>query len=566
MLLPALYNIAEICAQKGLRYVVISPGSRSAPLTLAFARHKVFEKFVIADERSAAFVALGIAQTTRQTVILVCTSGSATLNYAPAVAEAFFQEIPLLLLTADRPNEWIDQQDGQTIRQENVFGKHVKASFQLPQDYAHPDSLWHINRIVNEAINLTQNEQTQPVHINVPIREPFYPTTNEEINFDTNVRIIRQVSTFKNISSTDWEYLMQIEKSCSNRLIVVGQMRRNQDLLNLLDQATQKNIPVVADVIANIHPYKEAILHHDLILMNTAITIELQPDLLITLGKSVLSKALKQFLRKNPTYYHWHFQEYGNAPDTFQHLTHVLPIAPEKGLEHYLKYAHKEETLNNYYKKWISLENKVRNFLQDFFTRPHAFNEFLAVWYILQKLPQGSLLHLANSMPVRYVNYVSLALNRGVEVFANRGTSGIDGSTSTAVGAAYVSKQIVTLLTGDMAFGYDSNALWQNRIPENLRIIVLNNEGGGIFRLLPESSHLPELEMYFETTLHVPVEHIAEGYRLDYQRVTDLASLLAVLETFFEPSSKAKLLEIKTDKCLNQEFFRLFRQTWLKKF
>ncbi|MCS6796237.1 MAG: 2-succinyl-5-enolpyruvyl-6-hydroxy-3-cyclohexene-1-carboxylic-acid synthase [Raineya sp.] len=571
MLLPALYNIAEICAKKGLKYVIISPGSRSAPLTLAFARHKAFEKIIVPDERSAAFMALGIAQTIKQTVILICTSGSATLNYAPAVAEAFFQEVPLLLLTADRPNEWIDQQDGQTIRQQNVFGKHVKASFHLPQDYSHPDSLWHINRIINEAINLTQHEQTQPVHVNVPIREPFYPNENEEIVFDENVRIIEQIRTIKNPSQIDWQHLMEIEENCPKQLIVVGQMPKNQVLLNTLPQIERKGIfriPIVADIIANAYPFGKTISHQDLILMpnDENLKKKLQPDLLITLGKSVLSKSLKQFLRKYPPRYHWHFQEYGDAPDTFQNLTHILPLSPEKGLEYYLSYTRKKFQPTSYYELWLSLETQAEQFLQEFFSQNHIFNEFWAVWYVLQRLPNGSLLHLANSMPVRYANYLSLAPHQDVEVFANRGTSGIDGSNSTALGAAWVSNKIVTLITGDMAFGYDSNAFWQKRIPENLRIVVLNNEGGGIFRLLPESSRLPEMEEFFETTLTVPIQHIAEGFGLEYQKVTDGVSLQRALENFFEPSAKAKVLEIKTQKQANQVFFEQFKQNWLQKF
>ena len=156
--MQSIYNIAEICAQKNVKEVVISPGSRSAPLTLAFARHPEINTRTISDERSAAFIALGIAQQTKQTSALVCTSGSAAYNYAPAVAEAYYQQIPLLILTADRPPEWIDQQDGQTIRQEGIFGKHVKRSFVLPVDDGYEDTAWFIERTISEAINLTQEK------------------------------------------------------------------------------------------------------------------------------------------------------------------------------------------------------------------------------------------------------------------------------------------------------------------------------------------------------------------------------------------------------------------------
>lgn len=569
MLLPALYNIVEICVQKGIRTVVISPGSRSAPLTLAFARHKKIETLVIPDERSAAFVALGIAQTRKETVALLCTSGSASLNYAPAIAEAFFQEVPLLVLTADRPPEWIDQQDGQTIRQRNIYQNHCKASFELPVDYSHPDAIWHINRIVNEAINLTQHGQTQPVHINVPIREPFYPTEGEEISFNENVRIIHQIRTIANPAQVDWQKLMQIEETCEKQLIVVGQTPMNSVLLNTLPQIERKGIfriPIVADLIANAYPFGKTISHHDLILMKNDETLKkaLQPDLLITIGKSVLSKALKQFLRKYPPRYHWHFQEHGQAPDTFRSLTHILPISPEKGLEYYLSYTRKKVQKDDYFKLWLSEELKAEKFLAQFFENQEVFSEFGAMQVVMKNLPENSFLHLANSMPVRYANYLSLSPEKNIEVFANRGTSGIDGSNSTALGSALATDRLVTLITGDMAFLYDRNAFWHNHLPANLRVVVLNNFGGGIFRLLPESGKLPELDTFFETKQNSTTKQVAEEFGLEYLLAHNYEQLSDALKTFFEPSAKIKILETQTQKSDNQSFFDFFKKEWLK--
>jgi 2-succinyl-5-enolpyruvyl-6-hydroxy-3-cyclohexene-1-carboxylate synthase len=570
MLLPALYNIAEICAQKGIRYAVISPGSRSAPLTLAFAKHPDIQTKVIADERSAAFIAMGMAQKLKQTVVLICTSGSASLNYAPAIAEAYFQEIPLLILTADRPPEWIDQQDGQTIRQQNIYGKHVKAAFELPVDYSHSDAVWHINRIVNEAINLTQHEQTQPVHINVPIREPFYPLENEEITFDKNTRIIHQIRTIKNPAQIDWQHLMELEEQCEKQLIVVGQTPMNSVLLHTLPQIEKKGIfriPIIADLIGNAYPFGKTISHHDLILMqdDEKLKKSLQPDLLITIGKSVLSKALKQFLRKYPPRYHWHIQEHGQVADTFQHLTHILPISPEKALEYYLSYTRKKIQKDDYAALWLSEEIKAEKFLKSFFEKQHPFNEFLAVQQVMQRLPDGSVLHLANSMPVRYANYLSLAPEKNIEVFANRGTSGIDGSSSTAMGAALATDKLVTLITGDMALFYDRNAFWHNYLPKNLRIVVLNNFGGGIFRLLPDSGKLPELEEYFETKQHYSAKALAKEYKLEYECASDVQQLSKILDTFFLPGKKTKILEIQTDSKKNEAFFNTFKNAWLRK-
>jgi len=571
MLLPALYNIAEICAKKGVRHVIISPGSRSAPLTLAFARHPDIETKIVADERSAAFIAMGMAQSLRQTVALVCTSGSASLNYAPAIAEAYFQEIPLLILTADRPPEWVDQQDGQTIRQENVYGKHVKASFELPVDYNHPDSVWYINRIINEAINLTQHEQHQPVHVNVPIREPFYPEASEEITFDKDVRVIEQIRVIKSPAQIDWQHLMEIEEKCEKQLIVAGQTPMNSVLLHTLPQIERKGIfriPIVADLIGNAYPFGKTISHHDLILMKNDEKLKraLQPDLLITIGKSVLSKALKQFLRNYPPRYHWHIQEHGKVPDTYQHLTHILPISPEKGLEYYLSYTRKKIQKDDYFALWLEEEIKAEKFLKKFFDKgEHAFNEFWAISKVMKKLPEKSILHLANSMPVRYANYLSLEPEKNIEVFCNRGTSGIDGSNSTALGSALVSKEIVTLITGDMAFFYDRNAFWHQYLPANLRIVVVNNFGGGIFRLLPDSGKLPELEKYFETEQSNSAKAVAKEYKMDYVLAKDHQSLVEALDDFFAPSKKPKILEIETNNHTNSDFFNLFKQAWLNK-
>ena len=192
MILQPVVNIAEICARKGVENVVLSPGSRCAPLTIAFARHPKLTVRTVSDERAAAFIALGMAQTTGKPTVLICTSGTAALNYAPAVAEAFFLQVPLLVLTADRPPEWIDQLDGQTIRQQQVYGQHIKRSFDFPVALENPDAVWHTERMVSEALNEAVAYPAGPVHINVPLREPFYPADGENLQYGTEVKVIEE--------------------------------------------------------------------------------------------------------------------------------------------------------------------------------------------------------------------------------------------------------------------------------------------------------------------------------------------------------------------------------------
>lgn len=595
MLLPSLYNIAEICAQKGIRHAVISPGSRSAALTIAFAQHPDITTKIVPDERSAAFIALGMAQSLRQTVVLICTSGSAAYNYAPAIAEAFFQEIPLLILTADRPPEWVAQRDGQTIFQENIYGKHVKASFQLPSDYQNDDknnnqntdNQWFINRIINDAINLTQHEQTQPVHVNVPIREPFYPADNEIVTFDKNVRIIEKMRVRKNPAQIDWNNLMKIEEQCEKQLIVVGQTALNPILLNALPKIYDKGvlqIPIVADLIGNAYPFAKTISHHDLILMQNddELNKKLQPDLLITIGKSVLSKSLKQFLRKYKPKYHWHIQEYGEVADTFQSLTHILPISPEIILEYYINQTRKKLPKTDYLDLWQNENQKAKNKLENFFSEHNLqkspsseggarggfndnFNEFVACYQIMKSLPKNSILHLANSMAVRYANYLSLENDKNIEICANRGTSGIDGSNSTAVGNALTTDKMVVLLTGDMSFLYDRNAFWHNHKTPNLKIIVLNNHGGGIFRILPEPAKQAELDVYFETKQVLNTENLAKDFDFGHTYVHTQEELSTALENFFEPNTQAQIIEIQTNSKINTAFFQAFKNTFIAK-
>ena len=218
-----IYDIAELCVRHNIRDAVLCPGSRCAPLTLAFARHPDITTRTFSDERSAGFVALGIAQAKRSPVIVVCTSGSAVYNLAPAVAEAYFSQTPLLIITADRPAEWIAQHDGQTIYQDEIFGRHVKKYFALPQDYDHTDSQWHINRIVNEALNLCRQYPCGPVHINTPFREPLYPKPEETIQYTSGLRVIGQHATSPELPPEVKATIKAALPRFNNILLVAGQ-------------------------------------------------------------------------------------------------------------------------------------------------------------------------------------------------------------------------------------------------------------------------------------------------------------------------------------------------------
>lgn len=563
----SIYDIAALCAQKGLMHAVLCPGSRCAPLTLAFTRHGDIHCKTISDERSAAFIALGISQATKQPVVLVCTSGTAAYNFAPAVAEAYFSKTPLIVLTADRPTEWIDQHDGQTIYQSGLFGRHVKRSYQLPQEYEHPDNDWAINRIMNEAINVSREEPRGPVHINAPFREPLYPSANTGFSYSASIRVIAENAGVLNLDDNTKQELSAAWPSFHNVLLVAGQLDWDSGLLqSITGFISGHNVPVVGDIIANLHPLEKFVGHADLFLgqCSQEVLQTLKPDLLITIGNSTISKNLKLFLRKYSPIQHWHIQPAGDVADTFQHVTRVIRATPETLLNFLSSLTNSEpfenQKQNNYLKLWEVEERRINRVLEEHIGSK-GFGELEVVNEIIQNLPAGSHLHLANSMSVRYANFIGLkATNSNVRVFANRGTSGIDGCTSTAMGHALGNDSLNVLITGDQAFFYDRNAFWHNYPFPNLRVVLLNNHGGIIFKMIDGPGDTPEASEYFITKQGLGAKHLCEEFRIDYLKLDNKKKLKNLIRDFFEPDGKPKVLEFESDLVLNKTLFEDLKQ------
>lgn len=547
----SIIDLAEICFQKGIRHAVISPGSRNAPLTLAFARHQGIQTISIPDERSAAFIGLGMAQASKSPCVLICTSGSAAYNYAPAVAEAYFADTPLLILTADRPIEWIGQLDGQTIFQEGIFGKHVKESFTFPSNEGHNNALWHAHRLTNDAINTMTAQPQGPVHINIPLREPFYPSSDQVFKASDEIKIIRETHARSSKAPSAFK---EAFKNYNKILLVSGQLEHDQELTDVLTQCCQKHsMPLVADVICNLHGVVDSIKHHDVFLRSPEAKEILAPDLIITFGKSVISKNLKLFLREHGAKAHWHIQSAGQAPDTFQSLTDVIKCEPR---DFFAELANdwQCQPQEQYHDDWKTYDKRTKALLQDKLGEESNYQELLVVNKVLVGLPKYIILHLSNSMMVRYVNFLGLT-DSSIHVACNRGTSGIDGSVSTAVGTAMSTEKEVVLMTGDMAFFYDRNAFWHNHLPNNLKIILLNNHGGGIFRLIKGPSQQPELEEYFETEQRLSAKYLAEEFGLGYFSCQDLQSLQKAIPEFMASSGRTSILEIETDTVENKALY-----------
>ena len=582
--LQPIVNLAELLYQKNVLNVVVCPGSRSAPLTLAVARHPKLRVRVMADERSAGFVALGMAQQSGQPVAIICTSGSAVYNLAPAVAEAYFQQVPLLLLTADRPHEWLGQQDGQTIDQVGIFGSHVKRSYDLPADYTHPDARWYIERSANEAITLSRLTPAGPVHVNVPLREPFYPAPDELFQYGP-VRVIDTLPVQSVLAPNVWHNLLAEWDGSTRPLIAVGQLPHNPALLTILNKISDEwGIPVLGELTSNLPHNNRFITHTDTLLsgLSEEQADALRPDLLITIGNGFLTRNLKTFFRGpasrsganegGKAARHWHIQpNVERIQDSFQSLTTLIPAEPVAFFEKlfadvdYQRFLQgdDDESLDEtgpFFRTWQTADRRAAQVVAQTLAPPDApLTDWSGIQAVLDHLPVGSVLHVANSMPVRYANLCGLPEHQQIQVWANRGVSGIDGCLSTAVGAALLTDRMVTLLIGDVAFFYDRNALWSAPVPPNLRIVLLNNDGGHIFRLIDGPSRQPELETYFETPHGYTARNTAADAQLDYQVCHSPEKLGSLLSDFFCAGPTAKILELTTDKHTNQAQFQTYK-------
>ena len=530
--------LVNTLAAKGLKNVVASPGSRNAPLVIAFERHPNVEVISIPDERSAAFFALGIAQYTDLPTAIICTSGTAGLNYAPALAEAFYQGIPLLAITADRPTEYVHQADGQTIDQKEIFKNFVKASFQFPTDEDHSDNHWYANRIANEAYNQCVHPNLGPVHVNVPLREPLYEIS--QTNFET--RTIDVVISSQGLYPETERALREELDKYKKILVLCGQIRPKEALSELVKLASLRSeVAVLSESISNFTG-KNVIPCIDRTLLSIA-KHELEhfvPDLLITFDGPVISKKIKAFLRTSNVPAHWHIGPNRTDLDTFHSLTKAIVCSRTYFVEEVLNKARTKES--DYATLWQKQYQQSQKKHHDFLN--HApWSDLTIFKQIVDTMPSNIHLQLGNSSVVRYVQLFDDY--PPVPQYSNRGTSGIDGCTSTAAGYAYISGAMTLLITGDISFIYDTNGLWHHHLSPDLRIILINNGGGGIFKIIEGPNSVKERDQFFVTKQNANAEGVASTYGLEYLCSHESESLNQILNTsFYQKSEKPKLLEV----------------------
>ena len=547
-----IQHIAELFIREGIEHIVISPGSRNAPMMLTFPEYKELKCYSIVDERSAGFFALGMALKLQKPVVLNCTSGSALLNYAPAIAEAYYQNIPLIVLSADRPAQLIDCGDGQCIRQNDVFHNFIRKSVQLPESFITKKDILNYQTLVLEAVNHSLSPIPGPVHINVPLDEPIYQSHPKQ-----DVELIKNNTITPKAADTKEKFdeLQSIWNKSTKKLILIGQQAKDIKLNQYIKKLSEcEDVVIMTETTSNIAA-DGVIKHIDRVLsqLSDERDVDFLPDLLITLGGHIVSKKIKAYLRNEVIYHHWHIGLNTQNNDTFFHLSNHIQYDVNEVFSSILKTNLISNS--NYKKNWTDLSNTAE-LLHHKFIKVIPYSDLLVFDTVRKSLEEMKLnLHFSNSTPIRYSQLFKYQEN--INIDCNRGVSGIDGSVSTALGASMINQEITCLITGDLSFFYDSNALWNKYLHPNFHIIVINNGGGGIFRFIDgpmQSNHLD----YFETPHHRNARSLALENDLEYDSCQNISELEASLSNFFSNESKAKLLEIFTPRETNDKILKSY--------
>ena len=495
------------------------------------------------DERAAGYFALGIAQATQQPVAVVCTSGTAALNYGPAIAEAYYQEVPLIVITADRPAEWIDQSDGQTIRQSGVHTLHTLASFDYLTETDHRDEQRHNERMLNAAWNLSNGLVKGPVHINVPLREPLYGLT---VDTPAKGRLVQQIAHPSILKKEDIDALKAVLKTRKRILVITGMGAPNAALNHAVERfAAAHGALVLTETGSNLTGnHFVACIDRLLMGMDDPQLKALAPDLLITFGSNIVSKKVKAFVRSADPDEHWHLDPAGRMLDTFKCLTRAIACDPAAVFNALAEDGH----ASDYGERFKAIDRALSTDMQGVLAKTQ-WSDLLAFDRILRSLPHGSILQMGNSSVVRYIQLFDQ--RHDLTYYGNRGTSGIDGCTATASGMAAVSDKPVTLISGDIAFLYDVNGLWHSGERSRLKIVLINNGGGNIFKIIEGPSDSDALETLFEARHSLDARHIAAHFGIEYTTAHSVDELDDRLSDLFNTAGCA-LLEVFTRDVANE--------------
>ena len=505
--------LTALLVEHGVRHAVVCPGSRNSAIVHNLHECPDIECYPVTDERSAGFYALGMSQCLHEPVVVCVTSGTALLNLAPAVAEAYYQHVPLVVVSADRPPQWIDQLDGQTLPQPDALGRFVKKAVTLPEPH-NSETRWYCNRLVNEALLEKRHHGDGPVHINVPITEPLFEYTVAELPEERKIELIPA-----DMSSHVLSHVCRMFMQAQRPMLIHGQP---------MNPGYDEAVCLIGDDESYV------------------------PDFVLYIGGAIVSKRLKHFLRKTKEV--WAVNASGEVYDTFLNLTHVLEGDAEVVVDQIRSFI--EQQPHPFVLKWEKLLKKVSDHAGAY--QP-AYSQMAAVKYLESKLPLlleraggEAVVHYANSTAIRLANIYARHY-----VYCNRGVNGIDGSLSTAAGCSVVSDEDVFCVIGDLSFFYDQNALWNQNLKGNFRILLLNNGKGGIFNMLKGLEQSPARDEYVAASHHTSAQGICQQNNVTYLRATNMEEMQQGIDTLlYIESDRPVLLEVFTDASEDERVFK----------
>jgi len=517
--------ISEL-VQTGVKDVVVSPGSRSTPIAMLMAEHPDIRLYIQVDERSAAFFALGISKASRKPTALLCTSGTAAANYFPAIVEAKISRIPLVVLTADRPHELRDVGAPQTIDQNHLYGNHVKWFVEMAPPEQSDEIIRYARTVCARAVATSLQAPAGPVHLNFPLREPLIPLLDNEQLFHQKERAEGYVRIQQaTVSLKESEYDEYAKHICSvqNGIIVCGQMDEEDFSKAIVTLAEKLQFPILADPLSQLrsgdHSGDLIIDTYSTFLLNEEAKKELKPDLIIRFGSMPVSKVLTNFLKENHAVRQIVVDGGVGWRDPAMLSTEMVYCEETIFCEEIAQRV--DRALNfEYSQQWRKLNDETKVMLASI-NQTEDLSEGKLFYQLAELLPEEATIFVGNSMPIRDLDSFFYFNQKRIKVMANRGANGIDGTISTALGAS-TKKQPFYLIVGDLTFFHDLNGLIAAKLQQlNITILLINNNGGGIFSFLPQAEHPKHFEQLFGTPLDLDFSKAVAMYGGKFVSTTD---------------------------------------------
>jgi len=545
--------LTALLVAHGVRHAVVCPGSRNAPIVHNLNECPDIACYPVTDERSAGFYALGMSQAltkpvcVKEPVVVCVTSGTALLNLAPAIAEAYYQRWPLVVISADRPPQWIDQLDGQTLPQPDALGRFVAKAVSLPEP-RDDEERWYCNRLVNEA--LLKSREGFPVHINVPIAEPLFSFTTQTLPAQRKIELIGSLMNNRLFRETFLSAFFQARKP----MVIVGQTYFDDSCM----AADLYEIGAYAVVLSESLTNTVERCHFDEVLPLLEGDDSYKPDFILYLGGTLVSKRLKRFIRGLSDVSVWSVSEDGAVYDTFMHLTGIIKGSVYEATV-LLMDAIEQSTATHtetFVERWNRLLQRASAHADAY---EPAYSQMAAVkWFERRigekKISKKASFHYANSAAIRLANIYACHY-----VYCNRGVNGIDGSLSTAAGFSLVKDDTVYCVIGDLSFFYDQNALWNQNLKGNFRVLLLNNGKGGIFNMLPGLEQSPVRDSFVAASHQTSAEGICQQNHVVYLRADDMEQMQKGIETLLSlESDRPVLLEVFTNASEDESAYRLY--------